>query len=136
VLVIHKTTSELETHDLGHPIICRCRKHLQLAHQYGGFVACCPLNVSMVYSLKLTFVANGNNSTSVELTPGETIWFGSLEFTIDHFSNLSLSLKGNDSGVVFIGMVHSGPPSMHTIHEVSFDEGDAASGSGGELQTP
>jgi hypothetical protein len=34
----------------------------------------------MVYLLKLTFVANGNNLTSIGLTPDETICFGSLEF--------------------------------------------------------
>jgi hypothetical protein len=28
------------THDLCHPISCRCKKHQQLVHQEGGFVAC------------------------------------------------------------------------------------------------
>jgi hypothetical protein len=64
---------------------------------------CFPLNILMVYSLKLTFIANGNNWTGVGLFPSETIWFGSLEFTVDRFSNLSLSPEGNDSGIVFIG---------------------------------
>jgi hypothetical protein len=45
----------------------------------------------MVHSSKLTFVNNDNNLTGVGLTPGETICFGSLEFTADRFGNLSLS---------------------------------------------
>jgi hypothetical protein len=92
---------------------------------------CFPLNVSIAYSPKLTFVADGNNQTGIGLTLGETICFGSLEFTADCFSNLSLSPEGNHSGAVFVGMVHSGSPSMHTVLEESFDEGDIASVGGG-----
>jgi hypothetical protein len=44
----------------------------------------------MVYSPKLTFVTNGNNSIDVGLALGKTIRFGSLKFTADCFSNLSL----------------------------------------------
>jgi hypothetical protein len=94
MLVFCETTSELETRDLDHPVIYCCRKYRQLACQEGGFAACFPLNVLMVYSLKLTFVANNNNLTSVGLAPGETICFESLEFIVNRFSNLSLSLKG------------------------------------------
>jgi hypothetical protein len=36
----------------------------------------------MVYSLKLSFMANGSNPTGVDLTPSETIFFSSLEFTV------------------------------------------------------
>jgi hypothetical protein len=84
----------------------------------------------MDYSPKLTFVANSNNLTGVGLTMGETICFGSLELTTDHLGNLSLSLEGNDPGIVFVGMVHCGSLSLHTVLEESFDEGDAASGRG------
>jgi hypothetical protein len=45
----------------------------------------------MVNSLKLSFISNGNNPTTISLTPGETIHFGSLEFTVNHFDRLSLS---------------------------------------------
>jgi hypothetical protein len=69
----------------------------------------------MVYSPKLTFFANDNNLTSVGLTRGETICFGSLEFTTDHFGCLSLSPEWKDSSVVFVGMVHTRPPSLHII---------------------
>jgi hypothetical protein len=98
--------------------------------QKGGFVACFPLNVLMVHSTKLTFIANSNNLTDVGLALGETICFGSLEFTVDHFSNLSLSLEGNDSCFIFVGMVHNGSLSLHTILEDSSDEGDMTSGGG------
>jgi hypothetical protein len=90
----------------------------------------------MVYSPKLTFIDNGNNQTRVELAPSKTICFGSLEFTTDCFGHLSLSPKGNDSGTVFIGMVHSGSPSLHTILEESSDKGNAASGNGGAMDSP
>jgi hypothetical protein len=89
----------------------------------------------MVYSPKLTFVANNNNSIGVGLTLGKTIRFGSLKFIADRFSNLSLYLEGNHSGVVFVGMVHSGLSFVHTMNKESSNEGDTALG-GGELQTP
>jgi hypothetical protein len=65
VTVIHETTSNLEMHHLDHCVICRCRKHQQLAHQVGGFGE--NTDVSMVYSLKLTFIANENNLTGIGL---------------------------------------------------------------------
>jgi hypothetical protein len=84
-----------------------------------GFAVCFPPSVSMVYSLKVTFDANDGNLTSIGLTPGEIICFGSLEFTVDCFGNLSLSPEGNDPGVTFEGMVHSGLLSLHTVLEQS-----------------
>jgi hypothetical protein len=69
----------------------------------------------MVYSPKLTFIANHNNLTSIGLTPGETICFGSLEFTTNRFDRLSLFPEGDDSCAVFIGMMHSGSPYLHTV---------------------
>jgi hypothetical protein len=53
---------------------------------------------------------------------GETVCFNSLEFIIDYFGNLSLSPKGSDSGTIFMGMTHSGSPSLHVIIEDSTDE--------------
>jgi hypothetical protein len=90
----------------------------------------------MVYSPKLTFISNGNNLTDVGLTLGKTIRFGSLEFTADHFSNLSLYPVGNDSGAVFVGMVHSGLSFVHTMHKESSNEGDTALGRGGSSRLP
>jgi hypothetical protein len=97
---------------------------------------CFPLNVLMVYSLKLAFVANDNNLTSVGLIPGETICFGSLEFIADHFDNLSFSPEMNDSGVVFVGMVQNRSPFVHTILEKSSNEGDTALVEGGSSGFP
>jgi hypothetical protein len=53
-----------------------------------------------------------------------------LEFTADCSGNMSLSPEGEDSGAIFIEMVHSGSPFLHTVFEESSDEGDAASGGG------
>jgi hypothetical protein len=107
-----------------------------LACLEGGIVACFPLNISIVYSLKPTFVIDGKNLTGVGLTPGETIFFGSFGFTSDRFGNLSISLEGNDSGIVFVGMVHNGSLSLHTVLEESSDDGDVASGRGGAPDSP
>jgi hypothetical protein len=89
----------------------------------------------LIFSPKLTFVANGNNPTGVGLTPGETICFRRLEFTTDRFGCLSLSPEREDPDAVFVGMVHSGPPSLHTAIEELSDEGDATSGEGGALNS-
>jgi hypothetical protein len=56
----------------------------------------------MVTSLKLSFVANGNNPTGVGLTLGETICFDNLEFTVDRLGRLSLSPEEGDSGTIFV----------------------------------
>jgi hypothetical protein len=50
-----------------------------------------PLDVLMVPSPKLLFIANDNNPTNIGLAPGITIHFGSLEFIADHFGHLSFS---------------------------------------------
>jgi hypothetical protein len=55
------------------------------------------LDVLMVPSSKLSFIANDNNPTDVGLAPGSTI----------HFSSLDL-------GAMFVGMLHSGSPSQHS----------------------
>jgi hypothetical protein len=90
----------------------------------------------MVYSPKLSFVANGSNLTGVGLALGKTICFYSLEFTIDHLGRLSLSPEEGDSGALFVGILHSGSPSLHTALEDSFDEGGAASGEEGSSGSP
>jgi hypothetical protein len=88
----------------------------------------------MVYSPKLTFIANHNNSTGIGLTRSKTICFDILEFTNVRFDHRSPS-KGVDSSSIFIGMMHSGSPSLHTILEESSDEGGTASGEGGSSRS-
>jgi hypothetical protein len=90
----------------------------------------------MVISPKLSFIANGNNLTDIGLAPGETICFRSLEFTADRLGRLSLSPMEGDSGTIFIGMVHSGLPSLHTALEDSSSEGGATSGAVGSFGSP
>jgi hypothetical protein len=84
----------------------------------------------MVHSPKLTIIANDKHNTCISFTLGKIVHFGSLEFITDHFSSLSLSDEGNVSDVMFVGMTHSGSPSLHTILEDSADEGDIASSGG------
>jgi hypothetical protein len=60
----------------------------------------------------------------------------SLEIIADYFDNLSLSPKGNDSGSIFVGMVHNGLSSLYTILEESADEGDMTSSRGGRFDFP
>jgi hypothetical protein len=68
----------------------------------------------MVPSPKLLFIANGNNPTGVGLALSSTKHFSSLELITDCLGHLSLSPQEWDSGTIFIGMVHSGSPSLRT----------------------
>jgi hypothetical protein len=95
-----------------------------------------PLDVSMVPSLKLSFVANGHNPTSIGLAPGSTICFSSLEFTADHLERLSLSSQEWDSSATFVGMVHSRLPYPRTALKESSNEDGATSGTRGSSGYP
>jgi hypothetical protein len=90
----------------------------------------------MVHSLKPSFVASGNNPTGVALALGEIIHSGSLEFTANHLGRLSLSYEESDSDPSFVGMVHSGLPSLHTTLENSSGEGHTISGAGRSSESP
>jgi hypothetical protein len=77
------------------------------------------MDVPMVTSPKLSFIANSNNPTHIALAPGETIHFGILEFTTDHLGPLSLPPEEWDSSAIFIGMVHNGvtePPQKWGVY--------------------
>jgi hypothetical protein len=69
----------------------------------------------MVHSLNPTIVVDDNNLTDAGFTLGETIRFESLEFTTGRFGYLSLYPEGSDPCAVFVEMVQSGSPSLHTI---------------------
>jgi hypothetical protein len=89
----------------------------------------------MVPLLKLSFIANGNNPTSIGLALGSTIHFNSLEFTADRLGCLCLSPQEGASGSIFVGMVHIGSPSLRTTLEES-DEDATASSAWGALDPP
>jgi hypothetical protein len=74
--------------------------------------------------------------TNVGFTFGETICFRSLEFIAGRFGSLSISPEGNDSYTIFVGMVHSGSSSLHTILEESTDVCGTSSSGGGRSSFP
>jgi hypothetical protein len=90
----------------------------------------------MVHSSTLTVTTNGEHLTSGGFSLIESVHFGSLEFIADYFGSLSVSPKGSDSGVIFIGMTHNGSPSLHTIMKGSTDEFYTASSREGSSDLP
>jgi hypothetical protein len=119
------------THNLDHPVLAVVENTDSWRYRKGALQCGFPLDVLMVTSSKLSFIANNNNSASVGLALSETIRFDSLEFTVDHLGRLSLSPYEGDSIAIFIGMVHGRSPSLHTTLKDSSDEGGATSGTGG-----
>jgi hypothetical protein len=124
------------THDLDHPVLAGVENTDSWHARKGELQRAFPLDVLMIPSPKLSFVANINNPTGASLAPGSTIHFGSLEFTVDRLSRLSLSPQEGDSSAIFIGMVHSGTPSLHTTLEETSDEDGATSGARGSSGSP
>jgi hypothetical protein len=76
----------------------------------------------MVHSSTLTITTYGEHLTCDGFSLGKTICFENLEFIADCFGSPRLSPKGNDLGVVFVGMAHNGSPSLRTILKYSTDE--------------
>jgi hypothetical protein len=86
----------------------------------------------MVYSSVLTVPTDGECLMCSGFSLNETVHFGSLEFIADCFDGLSLSPRGNDSGIAFMGTTHSGSPSLRAMIEDSTEEFyTATSGEGG-----
>jgi hypothetical protein len=128
--IVCRTTSELERVILT-TLYLAGTKTLTVGAPGRGFAACFSSGRSDGYFTKTLFVANDNNPTGIGLALGETICFGSLEFTTDRLGRLSLSPEDGDLGAIFIGMVHSGSPSLHTALKDSSNECGATSGAGG-----
>jgi hypothetical protein len=136
VFTVHETTSKLESRDLVDPIIYRCRKHRQLVHQEGRFLACFPPNVLMVHSSMLVITTDGELLTCGGFTLSETINFESLEFIADSFSSLNHSPKGSDLGIIFMGTARSRSPSLCLILEDSTNEFNTTSSREGSSYFP
>jgi hypothetical protein len=128
---IRKTTSELECAILTTLYLVNAKNNDSWYARKGDLQHAFPLDVLMITSPKLCFIANGNNPTGVSLALGETIHFGNLVFTADRFGHLSLSSDERNSGTIFIGIMHNGSSSSHTTLEDSSVEGSAALGAGG-----
>jgi hypothetical protein len=90
----------------------------------------------MVHSSMLVVTTNGECLTYDGSSLSETIRFESLEFIADCFINLSLSPKGSDSCVIFMGTTHSGSPSLCNILDDSTDEFYMASNREGSSNLP
>jgi hypothetical protein len=90
----------------------------------------------MVHSSTLPVITDNKHQTCGGFTLGETIHFWNLEFITDRFGSLSLSSEGNDTGVVFMGMVHTRSSPLHTILKESTDEDDTTSSGGGSSSFP
>jgi hypothetical protein len=71
-----------------------------------------PLDVLMVHSLALVVATDGELVTCSGFPLGEAIFFGSLEFIINRFADLSLSPKGSKSCAAFMGTTCGGSPSL------------------------
>jgi hypothetical protein len=67
---------------------------------------------------------------------GKIVCFRGLEFIADCFGDLSLSPKGSNSGVVFMGSTCSGSPSLWDMIEDSTKEFYLASSGEGGLHPP
>jgi hypothetical protein len=89
--VVCKTTSKKEHTILTTLYLVGAKNTDSWCARNGDLQRAFSLDVLMVPSLKLSFVANDNHLTDIDLAPGSTIRFGSLEFTADHLSHLSLS---------------------------------------------
>jgi hypothetical protein len=97
VLYSSKDYLKTGTRDLDRPILAVAENTDNWRARKGALQRGFPLDVPMVTSLKLSFIANNNNLADVSLTLSKTIHFSSLEFTADRLGRLSLSPYEGDS---------------------------------------
>jgi hypothetical protein len=90
-LVVRKTISEQECAILTTLYLANAKNTNSWHARKRNLQHAFPLDVAMVPSAKFSFIANDNNTTSVRLAPGSTIYFGSLKFIVDRLGRLSLS---------------------------------------------
>jgi hypothetical protein len=91
----------------------------------------------MVPPSVITIAANDECLMCSGFSLGETVHFGSFKFIADHFNGLRLSPRRGDSGAAFMGLTHSGTPSLcQAMIEDSAKEFHMASGGEGASPTP
>jgi hypothetical protein len=110
--VVHKTTSELECTILTTMYFTATENTDSWHARKGDLQHAFPLDVSMVYSSMLAVSTDGECLTCSDFSLGETVHFGSLEFIVDCFGDLSLSPSRNESSAAFMGSPHNGPPTL------------------------
>jgi hypothetical protein len=76
------------TCDLDHPIITGAENTVSWRARKRDLQRTFPLDVLMVTSPKLSFVASGSNPTGISLALSKTIRSGRLEFTADRLGRL------------------------------------------------
>jgi hypothetical protein len=110
IVVLHSSQDHLRigTHDFDHPISCRCKKHQQLVHQVGGFVASYSSRCSDGPSSSVTMTTDGECLACGGFSLGKPICLGNFEFIADYFGGLSLSPRRGNEGTIFMGSTHSG----------------------------
>jgi hypothetical protein len=92
--------------------------------------------ILMVHSSVLAISTDDEPLMHDGFSIGETIHFWSLEFIIYCFGGLSLSPKGTNPGVVFVGIARSGSLSLWTMIDDSTEELYTASSGEGSSGLP
>jgi hypothetical protein len=92
--------------------------------RYGDLQRVFPLDVLIVHLSTLAVTTDGERLTCGASSLDKTVCIGSMKFIADHFDNLSLSLEGSKSDVVFMGMAHNWSPSLHAILMESIGKDD------------
>jgi hypothetical protein len=136
-VVLHSSKDHLRTgtHNLDHPISCRCKKTWIVGMPRRGICSVLFLQIiSMVPSSSITISANAEHLTCGRFSLGEPIsMVPSSSITIAHyFGGLSLSPRRGDEGTTFVGSTHSGAstPQRATMEDSTKELLTTSSGEG------
>jgi hypothetical protein len=96
-----------------------------------------PLDIPMVPSSALVIAADGERLSCDVFYLSETIHFGSLEFSTDHFGGLILFAMGDSSSAAVMGSTRVGPSSpLWAMTGDSVEEFHMASDGEGRIDLP